>query len=81
MLGVAPANIRVIDLLVMPSVTPRSLRRLHWVMVPGLVSRLAPVRPVTAVIKIKHAGLNLTGPLWSNWSWMLCAACVRNNPG
>ena len=33
-------------------------------MVPGLVSRLAPVRPVTAVIKIKHAGLNLTGPLW-----------------
>ena len=26
------------------------------------MSRLAPVRPVTAVIKIKHAGLNLTGP-------------------
>ena len=34
MLGVAPVNIRVINLQVMPSVTPRSLRRLHWVMVP-----------------------------------------------
>ena len=33
MLGVAPVNIRVINLQVIPSVTPRSLRRLHWVMV------------------------------------------------
>ena len=48
---------------------------------PGLVSRFAPVRPVARAIKIKHAGLNLTGPLWSNWSWTLCAARVRVKPG
>ena len=51
-------------------------------MVSGLVSRLAPVRPVTAVIKTKHAGLNpmdlgsvalyTTGPL--NW-WPIGLDC------
>ena len=49
MLGVAPVNIRVINLQVMPSVTPRSLRRLHWVMSPG---------PELSVILLKSA---LTG--------------------
>ena len=33
MLGVAPANIRVIDLLIMPGVTPPAVGRLHQVMV------------------------------------------------
>ena len=64
------------------SVTPRSLRRLHWMLIPGpIVSRLQVQcdehwrqldlgsvstgysdRPVARAIKIKHAGLNLTGP-------------------
>jgi hypothetical protein len=70
MLGVAPVNIRVIDLQVMPSVTPRSLRRLHWVMVPGPIG----ARCVT----VDHLQLDLTSSLLALDTGLSPGAPVNN---